>query len=235
MKRLSILAVLAIAWVGLSKADAQQIQTQTGTFGSRTLGNTVGGASANRNAGLTQTGQVTATGAVQRQDGGFVGASSQNMAGIFGSNIGTGGLGRSATGGFGASLGAGIANQFGFGGAGRGQQGGGANLQNQNATQNRGNLRVSMEIGFGRPRSVLNASAASLRLSKRLSNIPQLDTLGPIAVTSVGRTVVLRGTVPSERARDLAERLALLEPGVSEVQNELSVVEPSTLPELPRQ
>ena len=45
-----------------------------------------------------------------------------------------------------------------------------------------------------------------------------------------GETVVLRGTVPSERDRDLAARLALLEPGISAVRNELRVV-PSSEPE----
>jgi osmotically-inducible protein OsmY len=40
-----------------------------------------------------------------------------------------------------------------------------------------------------------------------------------------GRTAILRGTVRDARAKDLAERMLLLEPGVSTVQNELNYPE----------
>ena len=45
-----------------------------------------------------------------------------------------------------------------------------------------------------------------------------------VTVTANGRTVTLRGQVGSDRERKLAERIALLEPGVDQVVNQLSVV-----------
>ena len=48
----------------------------------------------------------------------------------------------------------------------------------------------------------------------------------PIKVEMEGRTAVLTGTVDTDHARDLAERLAMLEPGISDVRNEL-IVDPA--------
>lgn len=251
MKRLlflcSFLAVTAGTQV-LSAQPSNPLSTQSGAFGTRSFGGGVSGSS-DRNQALSQTGQVSAEGAIQRQEGGFVGASSSNMANIrsaqasglgttggFGttsglgtglSTFGVGGLGSTGLGTFGTGYGS-TFGRTGYGGAFGGQQ----NAQNlNNQTQTRGNLRIPLRLGFARPRSVATASAASLRLAERLKKIRQVEAVGEIAVSSVGRTVVLRGTVATEQARSLAERVALLEPGVSEVRNELEVAE--RLPPLP--
>lgn len=48
-----------------------------------------------------------------------------------------------------------------------------------------------------------------------------------VEVSVEGQTAILRGTVASAAARDLAERIALLEPTISKVRNELTVQPPS--------
>jgi osmotically-inducible protein OsmY len=62
----------------------------------------------------------------------------------------------------------------------------------------------------------------------RLNKIPGLSQLGPIQASLEGRTAVLRGTVASEADRQLAEGLAMLEPEVLAVRNELVVGSPGT-------
>jgi osmotically-inducible protein OsmY len=59
-------------------------------------------------------------------------------------------------------------------------------------------------------------------LSASLQNLVGRNGLRPIEVTLQGRTAVLRGGVATPHNRDLAARLALLEPGVDQVQNELT-------------
>jgi osmotically-inducible protein OsmY len=78
-----------------------------------------------------------------------------------------------------------------------------------------------MTIGFEvspRPANVISA-----RFEKRLTSIPRLKILTPVKVTMEKETAVLRGTVARERDRDLIARLALLEPGISNVRNQLIV------------
>ncbi len=61
-----------------------------------------------------------------------------------------------------------------------------------------------------------------------------LPIIGPrIAVSVVGQTAILRGEVSSEGQRRLAEALCLLEPGVSSVQNDLTVAAERSLPDPP--
>jgi osmotically-inducible protein OsmY len=128
----------------------------------------------------------------------------------------TGGL---AGGGFGG-LNSGLGGLTGFGGAaGLGQTG----LQGATGTgaQTQQRVRAQMALGFT-PRAVA-APQLGNQLASRLARVGQLQSSLPVQVELVGRTAVLRGTVDSDHARDLAERLAMLEPGVSAVQNELTV------------
>jgi hypothetical protein len=53
----------------------------------------------------------------------------------------------------------------------------------------------------------------------------QFNNRLPVAVTVVGRTAILRGVVATDQQRDLAARVALLEAGISAVQNEIAVAE----------
>ena len=60
-------------------------------------------------------------------------------------------------------------------------------------------------------------------LEQHLQKSPAIHWTGPFEVSVEGRTAVLRGEVASERDRDLAEALVQFEPGVSDVQNDLTV------------
>ena len=63
-------------------------------------------------------------------------------------------------------------------------------------------------------------------LSERLRACPEFHASGSVEVLLAGRTAVVRGTVASERDRSLARQLILFEPGVSAVQNELTIQPP---------
>ena len=94
-------------------------------------------------------------------------------------------------------------------------------FQNQGGGQQRRQLRATMQLGFAR---TTGASARTTsQFERRLTKIPQLTVTGPVRVTMEGATAVLEGYVGSERDRDLAEKLALLEPGIGNVRNELRV------------
>lgn len=133
-----------------------------------------------------------------------------------GTSAGLGGLG-------GLSLGGG------FGGGGLG--GGGLNSTFGGTTQGTGQtgttttqrVRAQMNVAFTPPRASAPPVQLSSLLAQRLGRLTPNRSTNPVQVETSGRTVVLRGVVPSSHARDLAERLVMLEPGVSAVQNELTV------------
>jgi hypothetical protein len=60
------------------------------------------------------------------------------------------------------------------------------------------------------------------RFQQRIARMPITGT-GTVEVLAVGQTAILRGTVATARHRDLLGRVALLEPGITSVQNELVV------------
>lgn len=153
---------------------------------------------------------------IQRDAGGFVGGAGATnfIGGSAGGAVNAlgalGGGGRGGLGGFGG----------GFGGFGRGNQGFGQNQLNNNANQQKP-IRVSLRLGFtyaGPP-----PAAVSRQFARRLRRLPNLPSAKSIKVEMDGRTAVLQGAVESERERDLIARLVLLEPGVSDVRNEMTL------------
>jgi len=62
-------------------------------------------------------------------------------------------------------------------------------------------------------------------LQRRLTESPGIETLESIRVRVEKRTAILEGEVASEHDRILAEQLARLEPGISQVKNLLEVAE----------
>lgn len=78
-----------------------------------------------------------------------------------------------------------------------------------------------LEAGSGEIEPVAVAAAKSF--TSAVSRMPGTA----VEITVQGRTAVLQGTVPSDRERLLAERLALLEPGIERVENRLTIAEPS--------
>lgn len=94
---------------------------------------------------------------------------------------------------------------------------------NQNGMngQTRTQMRIPVAIGFQPPR--VTATARARGFEARLLNLPGLDSAKNITVTMEGRTAILTGVVESDHEKDLIGRLAKLEPGISDVQNDLEV------------
>ncbi|HEY2415108.1 MAG TPA: BON domain-containing protein [Pirellulaceae bacterium] len=91
----------------------------------------------------------------------------------------------------------------------------------RSASQPKGQFRVPLRLGFQpTPREGLGIGTA---LTQRMIKMPALSQTGRITAGMEGQTAVLRGTVPTEADRSLAEGLAKLEPGVLAVRNELVV------------
>ncbi len=92
--------------------------------------------------------------------------------------------------------------------------------QNNNQGRSQTPVRISLKLGFApQPVSTTQVTAFETRLTK----LPGIQFVGPAQVTMEGRTAVLRGTVASEDSRQLAEALAMMEPAVQNVRNELVV------------
>jgi osmotically-inducible protein OsmY len=90
-------------------------------------------------------------------------------------------------------------------------------------------LRMPLTLGFT-PVVRPNAADVGTRVQTRLAKIPQLRGNGPLTVEMNSRVAILRGEVLSEDARDLVARVVLLEPGISDVRNELRVATAKTAP-----
>lgn len=215
---------------GVQASAAAQRSRQTGTTGALT--------------GTGMSGQGLATTGVSTNVG-FVGASSRSMVNLSalrgsaanqsfgtGSPFGTGTFG--GVGGFAnpAALGRTGLGGLGFTQLGRGtlgglgqpgqlgqfnQLGGQANLMGRTQQQ----MPIPVRLGFPAVRS--RPSDAALRFQTRLTRIPALAHLTGVQAVVEGSTVVLQGTVPTEHDREVLERVALLEPGIAVVRNELVV------------
>jgi hypothetical protein len=248
-RKLFLLLALLVA---MAPAAASGQRSTSGTFGQRNIGGTLGGSQSSAfggggSGGGAASGFGGAGGAAgnqqdagqvsgnerfirgARQPGQFVGSDQTDYAVVGQQNAGGG-----AAGGRGA-LGAGMMGRGGTGQLGGmfGQQGfnqfnrNGLNqLQNNmgRGGQTRKQLRTQIQLGFGGPSAVAGASArTTTQFERRLTKIPQLTVTGPVRVSMEGSTAVIEGFVASENDRDLAGRLALLEPGIADVRNELIV------------
>lgn len=205
--------VLALAGVCVSESLAQT--TTSGLFGSsRTVGGATGTAAGTRTnlgtggtiAGATQTdtaaGTITGDERFSRQSaaGQFVGADSADMANILGTAMGT---------------------QF-------------QELQLNNLNQNSQDVntggdemaafRIRYQLGFQTPRIPTLVIADRLARPFESARFINADGSG-VATRIVGSRVVLEGKVATIADRKLAERMALLEPGVWEVENRLEVID----------
>jgi hypothetical protein len=104
---------------------------------------------------------------------------------------------------------------------GLGSQFGNTNRNSTNSTTTQ--LRIPMQVApnpavAGRVRNVV-----STQFTERVTKLPGLQTSGVTMTAAEGRKAVLRGKVASTEQADLLGRLALLEPGISNVQNELTI------------
>lgn len=141
--------------------------------------------------------------------------SSSGLGGLSTLGGGRGGLGSNQFGG----------NQFGsnqFGGLQTGQQGVAGSLQLRHR------VRVDIESS---PRAITRISREFAQRLTRLPGLKGLKGVDSVDIAMAGRTVVLTGSVDSARTRDLVARLAMLEPGVAAVQNELLVTPTEAAPD----
>lgn len=217
-------------YVGLSAFALILCLTSVSAVAQQRVGVTGAG---NRTQGLEQTGQLSSAAAIQRNESSFVGGSAGSFLSPTGTTGGVGGGGPTGIGGLGGISGLGGLGGLGggglggFGGGFGGRQQGGLRGSQGLGTTTTPQLRIPIRIGFT-PRAMA-ASVVSSRLSRRLSHIPSLGSTAGVTVSMQGRTAVLAGSVPTDRDRDLVARLALLEPGISDVQNDLVVQSAGTL------
>ena len=97
---------------------------------------------------------------------------------------------------------------------------------NQNQGQNNKQLRVRLTMGGASP-NVRSAPPARVTngFQVRLRRLPALQLVSPIEAFADGPVLVLRGEVASEGDRQMVEDLAMLEPEVTQVRNEIVVRE----------
>lgn len=79
----------------------------------------------------------------------------------------------------------------------------------------------SVAVGFALPKSTMTRITANLE--QRMVRVLEAAA---VEVELQGRVAVLRGSVATDHDRAVAEQLALLEPGISFVRNELSTTSP---------
>ena len=81
-------------------------------------------------------------------------------------------------------------------------------------------LALSPELTVERP------AAIQATLERRLQNSSRIRWTSPLELTVDGQTAILRGEVATSRDRELAQAWAEFEPGISDVQNDLTVMSP---------
>ena len=104
-------------------------------------------------------------------------------------------------------------------------------MQNNQTGQQQGTIRTQMRLGFAQP--IPASTQVTAQFGRTVTRVLERQDIGggQVNVAMEGRTAVLTGTVGSSHAREVVERLALLEPGISEVRNELTVSPEATTPE----
>lgn len=244
-------AILVIAVVTIVTEPGWAQFGNTGAFGGQSgIGstNSLGGGGSGTGIGAIGLSGATSqlgTGAIMNFSGltgpGMGNVMQRNSTGL-GVNNQAGGMfgGNGMTGlGMGMGMGAGM-NSMGFGGfglGGMGRGGFGRNSfgmnQNNNRNQNnaRANLRTTVRVADTVVRTPAVTTQVASRLQTRFTRIPRVMLAGDVTVAMDGGTAVLSGVVATAEDRDLLGRLAMLEPGVSEVRNELGVDPAAAKPE----
>ena len=103
------------------------------------------------------------------------------------------------------------------------------NFGGRNGRQQQPRYRTTRIVAFDVPTP--SPTELSTRLTQRFLKTPGIESVSPVQVVVQQRTAILRGVVATDHDRDLAERLVLLEAGISRVQNELRVAQPLPGPE----
>ncbi len=85
-------------------------------------------------------------------------------------------------------------------------------------------IRIPIALGFA-PTTLPTSPVVAARAQDRLTRIPQLRDRANVSIQMDGPVAVLQGEVVSSHERELVARLILLEPGISDVRNELQVTQ----------
>ena len=243
--------------VGSAGSFGSRALGQGVTAGQRTMGRGTAGGSAMGVAGSANVGQIDSSERFLRQNrqaGSFVGADSRdNTAYLLGAQGNAAGARAGAVGARGNmqnfntrtsqnfNRGANV-NRGGMGGANLfGALGGLGALGGAGAARGRTReVRTALSVAFDHP--AIDAEKVSEQISRRINGsesvavtgIQRIRALTPVqAARDSDGSLVLTGTVATERDRALAERLALLEPGVWKVRNEITVSADADQPAVP--
>lgn len=225
---------------GISSSQGNSGSGMSGTPGSRTTQSLEGIGTIDGNERFSRENQ-----------GQFIGADSSDSSSFYGQADGaTQGAGRGQSGLGGASGLGGLGGLGGLSGNSRNnsrQSNRGFSQNNRGFGSNNGRgsqsrpIRPQLTVGFVAP--VRAEAAVTGQVQQRMERLGRGVTAGvssavarsrsalgnqslmrnTISITMEGRTAVLTGTVSTEHDRALAERLTLLEPGVSAIRNELVV------------
>jgi hypothetical protein len=99
--------------------------------------------------------------------------------------------------------------------------GGGMNQQQQNT------INMGYTVNFDGMNSAARTNATTVtpnvELQQRLTSAPGMQGASNLQVMMRGETAIIRGTVTTDYAKQLAAAMLRLEPGVYEVQNELTI------------
>ncbi|MGE0758922.1 MAG: BON domain-containing protein [Pirellulaceae bacterium] len=109
-----------------------------------------------------------------------------------------------------------------FGGTGLGSRAGGGTTSP---------LRVPIRLNAVQATALIPTTATTTRFNQRIQTLPGIGGTTTVSLSTEGRTAVLRGRVATPQQRDLLGRLAMLEPGVASVRNELVVAPGQSGPE----
>jgi hypothetical protein len=184
-------------------ASTQAPSSSGGSSGGNTSGST--GGTADQNVALSAR-NIAPTVTTVQQRGAFVGADrsdTTNARSLQGTNAQSGQSGNNGL--------AQLQNLFS-----QGLQ----NVNRGNQTTGQVQIPVALKLGFApHPVSPGRIQAFQTRLTK----LPSIHFVGPASVTLEGRTAVLRGMVATAEDRELAEAVAMMEPDVRDVRNELTV------------
>ncbi|MHB9077406.1 MAG: BON domain-containing protein [Pirellulaceae bacterium] len=96
-------------------------------------------------------------------------------------------------------------------------------MGSQQTNSQQKSVRTHLRLGFAKP--TFAAGAVNTRFSSVVHRVLEREEIGggQVTVSIEGDTVVLTGTVASDHARSVVENLAMLEPGIGAVRNELTV------------
>ncbi len=251
--RWTVLTLSGLAGTFLLFADSANAQfsmsgnTGTSAFGSRTLGGSTSSNRTGRSTGASNSGSLNglsgqggqgaqssaAMGAGAptgerfmrgNRNGAFVGADTGDGAANSYSGMAGGAGGMNGMGGLGGMMG----NQMMMQAFRQSQQG-----QNQAGKQQQNKLAVRVPFRVDYMAQPQLTTTFTSRMQTRYSNLPALKGKSSIELVLEGDILVLRGQVESEADRQLAEDLLSLEPGVSQVRNELGIVRPASAPAVP--